>query len=88
MTMSAREYPPEYRRVAGYIIHDRDHNQIAHHEFFITSKFPDEDLADAMIRRWEHLVIEYPFPRYDVEYGLFETLESFQSIASTPSADR
>ena len=74
-------YPDEFERVAGYIIHDRERQQVAYHEFFITSKVPDQELADAMIRRWEHLVIEYPFPRYDIEYGLFEDVESFRAVA-------
>ena len=87
-TMIAREYPPEYERVAGYIIHDRDHNRVAHHEFFVTTRFPDDVLADAMIRRWEHLVVEYPFPRYDIEYGLFPTVEAFRAVANAMGPER
>ena len=64
-------------QVAAYVVHDVQTGHIAHFELFQASDVDEDALADAMIRRWEHLVTEFPVPRYDVEYGLFSSHDAF-----------
>lgn len=75
--------------IAGYVVHDRQTGTVVHSEYFAAARMTEHAVANRLVRTWESLVLRFPTPRYDVEYGLFVSVSAFmhyvEDVSNRPS---
>lgn len=68
---------PNPSEVVAFVVRDRETGQVSFHEVLESGAYSEGRLTHLVTRRVAQLESQYRFPRYEVEQGIYNSLEAF-----------